>query len=120
MLNQDNNDFYNNKKWRRKAAAILSRDNYQDKYQRRYGRAEPAEIVHHILPLDLYPELAYTDYNLISVSRRTHLMLHTADGSLSKRGKELSEMIARRHGIPLRDPGPASNYRTGGKGYAIK
>lgn len=113
MANYLNDDFYNSKQWRKKAASVLSRYNYVDAYERRYGRMVDATIVHHILPLEHYPELAYQDFNLMPVSKKTHMLLHRQDGSLSKKGLEIAERTARQHNIDLgRIESSGKNYRS--------
>ena len=80
---------YGSKRWKSKRLKILRRDKYKDKIRSRYGIAEAATIVHHIYPSDEYPEYAFSDWNLISVSPSTHQTLHNRDGSLSDKGMEL-------------------------------
>lgn len=103
-LYRDNDQFYNSKRWRRHAAAILSRYNYLDQVQKRYGRLVPATMVHHALPLEQYPQYAYADFNLIPVSRSTHRTLHNDDGTLTRAGAELAARVARRAGVDFRQP----------------
>ena len=67
---------YHNKNWKEKRKYILSRDNYLDQELIRYGKRVQADTVHHIFPLEFYPELKYTDWNLISLSRQTHNEMH--------------------------------------------
>ena len=43
---------------------------------KRYGKRVPAEVVHHIYPVDEYPEYAYEPWNLIALSRAAHNRLH--------------------------------------------
>lgn len=43
---------------------------------KRYGKTEPATTVHHIYPLEFYPELAFVDWNLISLSDKQHNAMH--------------------------------------------
>ena len=63
-------------KWRRLAAQAMRRDGYMCQLSRRYGKRVPAEVVHHIYPVDEYPEYAYCLWNLISLSRAMHNRLH--------------------------------------------
>ena len=63
---------YGSAKWKRKREHILKLDGYKDRVAAMYGRAEEARIVHHIYPADDYPEYAWDDWNLISVSKGTH------------------------------------------------
>lgn len=84
------NPFYRSRAWQIKRKAILRRDGYLCKLSRRYGKTCPAETVHHIYPLDLYPEHALCEWNLISVSSEMHNRLHNReDGSLSADGESL-------------------------------
>jgi hypothetical protein len=84
------NPFYRSRAWKIKRKAILRRDGYLCKLSRRYGKTCPAETVHHIYPLDLYPEHALCEWNLISVSSEMHNRLHNReDGSLSADGEAL-------------------------------
>lgn len=68
--------FYLTTKWKKKRARILRRDEYLCQEAKRYGRSEPAEVVHHIYPLELYPELALESWNLISLSNKSHNKMH--------------------------------------------
>ena len=63
---------YGGAKWKRKREHILRLDGYKDRVAAMYGRTEEARIVHHIYPADDYPEYAWLDWNLISVSKGTH------------------------------------------------
>lgn len=80
--------FYNSKRWKRKRKLILRRDGYKCQEAKLYGQHEEATTVHHIYPLEDYPELAYTDWNLISVSGSRHDAFHDrATGKLTDRGR---------------------------------
>lgn len=67
---------YFSPRWKRLAAAVMRRDGYKCQLSQRYGKAAPAEVVHHIYPVDEYPEYAYCTWNLISLSRAAHNRLH--------------------------------------------
>jgi len=67
---------YKLKKWRKKREAILKRDGYLCQECRKYGRRREAEMVHHIKHVDEFPELAYTDSNLISLCNACHGKMH--------------------------------------------
>lgn len=84
---------YGSQKWKKKRQKILRLDGYKDRIAARYGRTIEASVVHHIYPSKTYPEYAWCDWNLISVSQGTHNMLENrATGELTKLGKELMEM----------------------------
>lgn len=67
---------YKTKKWNHVAAIAMRRDGYICQISKRYGKRVPAELVHHIYPVDEYPEYAYCLWNLISLSRAMHNTLH--------------------------------------------
>ena len=67
---------YSTHKWKHLAAGILRRDGYRCQVSKRYGKQVPAEVVHHIYPVDEYPEYAYCPWNLIALSRAEHNALH--------------------------------------------
>ena len=93
--------FYSSKKWKEKRAHILRRDGYQDQLEKRAGRTIPATMVHHILPREQFPEYAFSDWNLISLSDESHRELHTIYGNLSEAGERLKQETARANGIKL-------------------
>ncbi len=83
---------YGKSKWKKKRLHILRLDGYKDRIAAMYGRTEEATIVHHIYPADAYPEYAMCDWNLISVSMRTHNMLENRKtGELTEMGRRLME-----------------------------
>lgn len=94
-------EFYQSKRWKRKRAAILRRDGYICRLSKRYGKTVEATVVHHIFPLEDYPEYALCEWNLISLSAKQHDMLHDRrTGVLTAKGMELLRRTARAQGIP--------------------
>ncbi len=59
----------------------MRRDGYTCQISKRYGKRVPAEVVHHIYPVDEYPEYAYCLWNLISLSRSAHNKLHDRENN---------------------------------------
>lgn len=100
---QKNDDFYAAAKWRKCAARALSRSNYQDVIAARFGKMEQAEMVHHALPLEDFPEYAYDPRNLVPVSRRTHRGLHFDDGGLTSAGADAARRAARKIGVDIEE-----------------
>ena len=89
--------FYKDKRWLRKRAAILRRDEYQCQEAKRYGKTEAAGPVHHIYPREEYPELAYEDDNLVSLSERWHNAMHDrTTGAITELGRQWQERVAPR------------------------
>ena len=91
---------YTSKRWLRLREKILKRDNYLCQYSIRYGRHKQANTVHHIFPVESYPEYQWCEWNLISLSTEAHNMMHDRDShSLTAEGKLLIERL-RRKGYP--------------------
>ena len=81
---------YYGSKWKKKRLRILRLDGYIDQIAKRYGRTEEAAVVHHIYPAEQYPEYAWQDWNLISVSLATHNKLEDRKtGELTELGLAL-------------------------------
>ncbi len=81
---------YETKRWRRKRITILKRDDYLCQHFKRYGKRIGAVTVHHIYPVAEYPEYAFCDWNLISLSQKAHDMMHDrVTGKLTALGEEL-------------------------------
>lgn len=81
---------------------ILVRDKYLDQYWKRYGKFISADIVHHVFPVEYFPEYQWEEWNLVSVSKKTHMMLHDREnGLLTDMGKELLIYVARKNRIDV-------------------
>lgn len=78
---------YTGKRWERKRAHILRRDGYLCVWCKRYGRAKEASIVHHIKPVDEFPELAYEDSNLVSLCPGCHNKAHPEKSRAATAGR---------------------------------
>lgn len=70
---------YKARRWERLRAQVMRRDGYRCQLSKRYGKSVPADLVHHIYPVDEFPEYAFEPWNLISVSRAAHNKLHDRD-----------------------------------------
>lgn len=87
-------------KWKKKRAAILRRDGYRSQIAARYGRNVPGDTVHHILPVEVFPEYMYTNWNLITITAAEHNRLHDRDTNrLTYQGLELARRTAARRGM---------------------
>ena len=94
--------FYKTTRWQRTRAGILRRDKYMCQYSKRFGKTVEATTVHHIFPRKEFPEYAWEDWNLISVSAEVHNQLEDRQsGNLSEKGLELLKYTAKKRGIPL-------------------
>lgn len=94
---------HNTKRWKRKSLQIRRVDRYMDMVALRFwNKRIEGTMVHHIYPADEYPEYAFCDWNLITVSRRTHEMLEDRQkGTLTALGMELQRRTV-----------PGKNWRT--------
>jgi len=81
--------FYKTKRWLRKRSVILRRDEYMCRECRRYGKTTQANTVHHIYPLENYPQYRLTNDNLISLCGECHNKMHDrVTNALTKPGME--------------------------------
>lgn len=95
-------NFYECKQWEEKRQSILRRDKYMCQISKRYGLFREAELVHHIFPINEYPEYALSDWNLISITRTEHNKLHDRDtDELTEAGRELLIRTARKYNISI-------------------
>lgn len=92
--------FYKLPKWESKREKILRRDGYMCQISKRYGKRVAANVVHHIYPLEDYPQYALCNWNLISLSNAVHNRMHDrVTGKLTQEGLALM----RRTKIPRED-----------------
>lgn len=95
-------NFYDTPKWEHKRQLILRRDNYMCQLSKRFGLFREAAVVHHIFPLEEFPQYAFEDWNLISLTRFEHNRLHDRDtDELTEAGRELLIRTARRNNIEI-------------------
>ena len=94
--------FYKSKRWQKTRKAILQRDGYQCQESKRYGKAVPANTVHHIFPVEDFPQYRWESWNLISLSSDAHNEMHDrVTRELTDKGIELMERTARKRGIQI-------------------
>lgn len=80
---------YNSVRWKSKRKRILKRDEYLCQESKRYGIRVIATTVHHIYPVEQYPELAYENWNLISLSSEMHNAMHDREShEITELGKQ--------------------------------
>lgn len=85
---------YTSRRWLKLRERILKRDNYICQYHKRYGRLVQANTVHHIYPAELFPEYEWCEWNLISLSKDAHNMMHDRDShELTEEGKRLQKRV---------------------------
>lgn len=73
-----------------------------DQLDLRNGQHNQAQVVHHILPREQYPQYAWSRWNLISLTSRNHELMHNRlTGELSTIGRDLMMETAAKRGIKL-------------------
>lgn len=91
---------YHSKRWQRIRKRVLARDGYQCQVSKRFGKTESADTVHHIFPADKWPEYKWQEWNLISVNKDVHNLLHDrSTGQLSDLGDTIMRELATKRGI---------------------
>ena len=90
-------DFYLTKRWEQMRLRILRRDRYECQWSKRYKAVpDQAECVHHIFPLEYFPEYKWEPWNLISLSMQAHNRMHDREThELTREGYELLYRTAR-------------------------
>lgn len=80
--------FYKTRKWIKKREVVLRRDKYLCRECLRYGKRTPAYLIHHIYPLETYPEKRLETGNLLSLCNRCHESMHVRNThELTDKGK---------------------------------
>lgn len=94
--------FYKTKAWKKLRAAVLRRDGYKSKLAARCGKNIEADTVHHVLPVEFFPEYRLKEWNLISLTREEHNRLHDRDThGLTEEGLALARRVALRQGLDV-------------------
>ena len=92
------------KRWERLREFILARDQYLDQEAKRYGKRMEAQVVHHIFPREYFPQYAFDEWNLISLSNKTHDEMHDRlSHKLTAKGFDLMIRTARKNNIPVEE-----------------
>lgn len=102
MAKTGTNPFYSSQRWKNLRARIMRRDGYMDQLEARDGKRVQAQTVHHIFPIEIYPEYAEQPWNLISLTYSNHELMHNRiTGKLSGLGEMLLTETADKHGIKI-------------------
>ena len=67
---------YKSPRWEKLRCAILRRDGYRCREAARYGLSVEATTVHHVWPVEDYPQWAWQPWNLIALSQLNHNAMH--------------------------------------------
>ena len=79
---------YKTRRWERLRETILRRDGYKCREAARYGLAVRADTVHHVWPVEDFPQFAWEPWNLIALSHKAHNEMHDrVTGALTEKGE---------------------------------
>lgn len=94
--------FYKTNKWAALRNTALIRDKYMCQCCKANNRMTNATCVHHIFPIERYPQYAYETWNLMSLCDKCHDEMHNHyTGELSKKGMLFLRSIAAIRGIKI-------------------
>lgn len=80
---------YHSKRWKLLRARVLNRDKNLCQQSLRFGKRMQAVTVHHCFPAEQYPEYAFCEWNLVSLSIEQHNAMHDRETDmLTEIGKE--------------------------------
>lgn len=96
--------FYTSTRWKKLREAVLRRDRYECQYSKRQKFIpDHAEIVHHILPREYFPEFQWQPWNLVSLSLANHNRMHDREtDQLTPEGMSMVRRMARKRGMDLK------------------
>ena len=97
-LNEDIYQFLIGRAWRKKRKEILKRDGYICQYFKKQGKIVPATVVHHILPIEDFPQYVLEDWNLISLSKAAH---NKIEKGMAEDGLRMLRETAMKRGIEI-------------------
>lgn len=96
---KETDPFYLGARWKRLREHILRRDQYACQECRRYGKRKEAEMVHHCIPRKDFPEIQYSEWNLIALCQQCHEKMHVRTSEdLSQTGIALARRMMKKAG----------------------
>lgn len=86
---------YKDKRWIKLRGLALKRDKYLCQWSLRFGIRKDAHVVHHIYPVEIYPEYQWCLWNLISLADDSvHNKMHIRGShELTPEGKKLMKRV---------------------------
>ena len=99
---KEKSQFYKTNKWVALRNTALIRDKYMCQCCKANNKAINATCVHHIFPIERYPDYKYELWNLMSLCDKCHDEMHNHyTGELSKKGMIFLRAIAAVRKIPI-------------------
>lgn len=94
--------FYKSNKWVALRNTALIRDKYMCQCCKANGQMINADCVHHIFPIETYPQYRYELWNLMSLCSKCHDEMHNHyNGELSKKGMLFLRAVGSARGIQI-------------------
>lgn len=85
---------YHSALWKRLCSEVIARYNHMDIYSWYvYGRIEPGEIVHHIVPIKDDYDKRFEINNLIYLTRENHAIIHQAYSQSEEQKTEMQQKL---------------------------
>ena len=101
-MKSNEKQFYKTNKWVALRNTALIRDKYMCQCCKANNKAVNATCVHHIFPIERYPDYKYELWNLMSLCDKCHDEMHNHyTGELSKKGMLFLRSIAAVKGIQI-------------------
>lgn len=101
-MKSNEKQFYKSNKWLALRKSALIRDKYMCQCCKAYNKMVNADCVHHVFPIERYPEYSYQLWNLMSLCSKCHDEMHNHyTGELSKKGMLFMRALAAIHNIPI-------------------
>lgn len=102
MTKNAENQFYKSNKWIALRNTALIRDKYMCQCCKANNKMINATCVHHVFPIESYPDYKYELWNLMSLCDKCHDEMHNHyTGELSKKGMLFLRALASVKGIPI-------------------
>ena len=102
MTKNAENQFYKSNKWIALRNTALIRDKYMCQCCKANNKMINATCVHHVFPIESYPDYKYELWNLMSLCDKCHDEMHNHyTGELSKKGMLFLRSIAAVKGIEI-------------------
>ena len=97
-------NIYKTTRWKKKRQVILKRDDYLCRECKRYGKTTEAKTVHHAIPVEERPELAFENKILISLCGPCHDKMHDRNtNELTALGRQWADRLGLDYPPRLKD-----------------
>ena len=86
---------YKSPRWLRARERALRRCGYECQESKRYGLKRPATVVHHVWPVEQWPEFAWCEWNHLPLTAEAHDQMHDrTTGKLTPLGESWRRRVS--------------------------